>query len=163
MALVASASPSREPPARFSLSSEFEEEAVAEQRTYPNGVTCWIAAEVPDPEAAGRFYGALFGWHITNVMPPGSPVYLMAAVDGADVGAISRDDGPARWTTYIATDDIDTTASSIERAGGTVVEGPRDAGTDGRTAVVRDPQGAEFHLWQANEHPGAQLVNVPGT
>lgn len=136
---------------------------MAEQRTYPHGVTCWVAAEEPDPEAASRFYGPLFGWHFTNVMPPGAPAYLMAALDGADVGAISSGAGSTRWTTYIATDDVDKTALAIEGAGGTIVVAPRDAGTDGRTAIATDPQGAEFHLWQAKDHPGSQLVNVPGT
>ncbi|GAB2447859.1 putative enzyme related to lactoylglutathione lyase [Conyzicola lurida] len=134
-----------------------------EQRTYPTGVTCWIAAEEPDPEAASRFYGRLFGWSFHNVMPPDAPVYLMASLDGADVGAISAGTGAPRWTTFVATDDVDATTTAIGRAGGTVVAPPRDAGTDGRTATALDPQGAEFRLWQAQDHPGAQLVNVPGT
>lgn len=134
-----------------------------EQRTYPNGVTCWIAAETPDPEAATRFYGALFGWTFTNVMPPGMPPYYMAALDGSDVGAITRGSGAPRWTTFVATDDADETAAAVERAGGTVVTAPRDAGADGRTATVLDPQGAEFRLWQAHDHPGSQAVNVPGS
>ena len=136
---------------------------MAEQRTYPNGVTSWIALEEPDPDAASRFYGALFGWDFTNVMPPGSPAYLMAAIDGADVGAITVSTDAAQWTTFVATDDIEATTSAIERAGGTIVAEPRDAGSFGRTATARDPQGTEFRLWQATGHPGSQLVNVPGT
>jgi len=136
---------------------------MAEKRTYPNGVTCWIALEVPDTDAASRFYGALFGWEFTNIMPTGAPPYLMASLDGADVAAISGSSGSPRWTTFIATDDIDATASALERAGGTILDLPRDAGAYGRAATARDPQGAEFDLWQAAEHPGSQLVNVPGT
>ena len=29
-------------------------------------------------------------------------------------------------------------------------------------AVIQDPQGAHFLLWQANRHIGASLVNAPG-
>jgi predicted enzyme related to lactoylglutathione lyase len=134
-----------------------------EQRTYPNGVTCWIALDEHNPEAASRFYGALFGWEFVNIMPPEADAYLMATIDGADVGAISGSAGPARWTTFIATDDVDATAAAIERAGGTIVDAPRDAGAFGRTATATDPLGAEFSLWEAKDHPGAQLVNVPGT
>jgi len=135
---------------------------MTDQRTYPNGVTCWIAAAEPDPEAASRFYGELFGWTFRNIVPPGAPVYLMASLDGGDVGAITVGE-TANWYTFVATDDVDETAAEIERAGGTVVAPPRDAGSDGRTATVLDPQGAEFRLWQANEHPGSQVVNVPGS
>lgn len=138
---------------------------MTEQRTYPNGVTCWIAAEERDPVAASRFYGRLFGWTFRNIVPPGAPVYSMAALDGSDVGAITvtGDSGFARWVTFVATDDVDETAAEIELAGGTVLAAPRDAGNDGRTATVLDPLGAEFRLWQAKDHPGSQVVNSPGT
>ena len=33
----------------------------------------------------------------------------------------------------------------------------------GRMAVFADPVGAVFSVWQAGTHPGAQLVNEPGT
>ena len=33
----------------------------------------------------------------------------------------------------------------------------------GRMAVFTDPQGAVFSVWQAGTHPGAELVNEPGT
>ena len=134
---------------------------MTEPRTYPNGVTCWIAAEEPDVEAATAFYGELFGWTFRNITPPGAPVYYMAALDGADVGAVTGG-RTARWTTFVATDDVDETAAEIERAGGTVIAAPRDAGSDGRTATVVDPQGAELRLWQAKDHPGSQAVNSPG-
>lgn len=32
-----------------------------------------------------------------------------------------------------------------------------------QTAVLSDPSGAVFRVWQANVHRGAQLVNAPGT
>jgi len=38
-------------------------------RTYPHGVTCWIDTEQPDLPAAGRFYGGLFGWTLTDAVP----------------------------------------------------------------------------------------------
>src|SRR5437588_4716864 len=30
-------------------------------------------------------------------------------------------------------------------------------------AVLRDPEGAEFRVWQAKEHRGARIVNEPGS
>ena len=33
----------------------------------------------------------------------------------------------------------------------------------GRTAVLADPEGAVFCVWQASEHKGARIVNEPGS
>jgi predicted enzyme related to lactoylglutathione lyase len=136
------------------------------QRTYPQGVSCWIDTEQPDPEAAAEFYGGLFGWTFENVMPPDAPgVYLIAQLDGSDVAAIGSGTrgSLATWNTYIAVDDVDAVAPEVVRAGGVVLSGPEDAGPGGRTAACRDSQGAEFRLWQARRRLGAQVVNIPGT
>jgi predicted enzyme related to lactoylglutathione lyase len=137
---------------------------MAEPRTYPHGVTCRIDTEQPDLDAARQFYGALFGWTLTDAMPPGAPQpYLVATLDGQDVGAIGPTSaGTATWNTYVAVDDADATAAAVTAAGGTVVSGPEDAGAAGRTARCMDPAGAAFRLWQARERPGAQLANTPG-
>ncbi len=138
---------------------------MAQPRTYPHGVTCWIDTEQPDLDAAGRFYTGLFGWTLTDAMPAGaSPPYLIATLDGKDVGAIgAAAGGPAAWNTYVAVDDADATAAAVREAGGTVVAGPADAGPAGRAATCLDPAGAQFRLWQAGERPGAQIANTPGT
>ena len=132
-------------------------------RTYPFGVTCWIDTEQPDPDAARRFYGGLFGWTFENAMPAGAgTVYLIGQLDGKDAAAIATGEGIARWNTYIATPDIDATAAAVVEAGGTVLSGPDDVGPAGRTASCADPQGAEFRLWQAGARLGTQAVNWPG-
>jgi uncharacterized protein len=138
---------------------------MAQPRSYPHGVTCWIDTEQPDLDAAGRFYTGLFGWTLTDAMPAGaSPPYLIATLDGQDVGAIgAAADGTAAWNTYVAVDDAEATAAAIREAGGTVVAGPADAGPAGRTATCLDPAGVQFRLWQAGKRPGAQIANTPGT
>jgi predicted enzyme related to lactoylglutathione lyase len=136
---------------------------VTEQRTYPHGVTCWIDTEQPDPAAAARFYAALFGWTLTDAVPPGAPgSYLIAALDGQDVAAIGPGPGTATWNTYVAVDDADATAVAVAELGGRVTSGPEDAGPGGRTAACTDPAGAAFRLWQPRRRLGAQLTNTPG-
>ncbi|SDZ33898.1 VOC family protein [Herbiconiux ginsengi] len=135
------------------------------QRSYPQGVSCWIDTEQGDPDAAVAFYGGLFGWTFENAMPPDAPgVYLIAQLDGSDVAAIGAGvpGSVATWNTYFAVDDVDAVAPEVVRAGGLVTSGPEDAGPGGRTATCRDSQGAEFRLWQARRRLGAQVVNVPG-
>jgi uncharacterized protein len=137
---------------------------MTEPRTYPSGVPCWIDVDAPDPDAAQAFYGGLFGWTFENAMPPGAPgFYLIARLDGADVGALGMAEGDTvAWNTYIAVDDADAAAAQLVAAGATVVAEPWDAGPGGRAAVLTDPGGATFRLWQARRRLGAQVANVPG-
>ena len=122
------------------------------QRTYPHGVTCWIDTEQPDPAAASRFYAGLFGWTLTEAVPPGAPgSYLIATLDGQDVAAIApASGGAAAWNTYVAVDDADATAAAVTAAGGTVVSPPagRRPGRPRRRPAPTRPA-AEFRLWQA--------------
>ncbi|SEO41972.1 VOC family protein [Trujillonella endophytica] len=138
---------------------------MTQPRTYPHGVTCWIDTEQPDPAAAARFYGGLFGWSLTDAMPPGAPgSYVIATQEGQDVAALAPGaGGTATWNTYVAVDDCDATAAAVAALGGSVTAPPSDAGPAGRTAGCTDPQGAPFRLWQARRRPGAQRTNAPGT
>lgn len=138
---------------------------MTQQRSYPPGVTCWVDTEQADLEAASEFYTGLFGWTLTNAMPPhAAGSYLIATLDGQDIGAIAPSaGGPASWNTYVAATDADATAAQIAAAGGAVLSAPADAGPGGRAATCRDPSGAEFRLWQARARLGSQLVNSPGS
>lgn len=131
---------------------------------YPPGVTCWLDAELPDPEAAVPFYRGLFGWELENAMPPDAEgKYFEATIDGLRVAGIghqpSGEAPPPAWNTYVWVESADETAEKIEAAGGKVLMGPMDIMQQGRMAIGADPQGAAFRLWQPGEHRGAQLVN----
>jgi predicted enzyme related to lactoylglutathione lyase len=140
------------------------------QRTqYTPGTFCWTDLTTTDQEAAKAFYGGLFGWEAED-MPVGDGVYYsMQRVDGKDVAAISpqqqqqRDAGvPPLWNSYISVENADAVADRARELGATVHAPPFDVMEAGRMAVIQDPQGAHFLLWQANRHNGAALVNAPG-
>lgn len=127
---------------------------------------CWIDLEASDPDAAQRFYEALFGWAFSDAMPPEAPGrYLIAQLGGRDVAAIASPDAASTgaWNTYVSVDDVDTTAGAAEAAGGTVTRAPQDAGPAGRWAEIIDPAGARLRLWRAGRRLGAQVVNAPGS
>jgi predicted enzyme related to lactoylglutathione lyase len=139
-----------------------------ERNRYIPGVPCWIDTSQPDPDAAAEFYGGLFGWNLQNVMPEGAPgKYFLARLRGLDVAAVSSipESAPPRatWDTYIWVDSADETASRVRAAGGSVVKEPFDVMDAGRMAVVADPEGAVFCVWQAGTHKGARVVNEPGS
>ncbi len=139
-----------------------------ERDGYIPGVPCWIDATHPDPEAALPFYGGLFGWEFEDVMPAGSGGhYFMGRIRGGDVAAIgsSPDGAPptAMWNTYVWVDSADETATKARAAGGAVVVEPFDIPDAGRMAVLTDPEGAAFSVWQAEHHNGARVVNEHGS
>ena len=139
---------------------------MTDERSYPEGVPCWVDTEQPDVDAARHFYAKLFGWTFSDAVPADAPGrYLIASLDGADVAAIgpTQGDTPVEWHTYIAAADADAAAASVRAAGGTVTLGPVDAGPGGRLAGCVDPRGARFRLWQPRRRLGAQLTNAPGS
>jgi predicted enzyme related to lactoylglutathione lyase len=139
-----------------------------ERDGYIPGVPCWADTVQPDPDAAAAFYGDLFGWEMENVMDPGDEArYYIGRIRGLDaaaVGSIPQGAPPmAMWNTYIWVDSADDTAAKAKDAGGSVLTDPFDVGDSGRMAVLADPEGAAFCVWQANEHKGARVVNEHGS
>jgi predicted enzyme related to lactoylglutathione lyase len=139
-----------------------------ERDGYLPGVPCWVDTSQPDPEAAVGFYSGLFGWEFEDVMPPGSEgKYFIARLRGGDVAAVGSIPAGAppmaMWNTYIWVDGADDTASKATDAGGRVLMEPFDVTDAGRMAVLADPEGAAFCVWQAKDHKGAQIVNEPGS
>ena len=130
---------------------------------WPAGVPCWVDISVPDMDAARTFYSAVLGWDIEE----GSDEYggyAIASVNGSAAAGIGppMGPGPAAWTLYIASDDVDATTAAIAQHGGSILMEAGDVGPFGRMCIAADPAGAVFGVWQAGEHIGAELVNEPG-
>jgi predicted enzyme related to lactoylglutathione lyase len=138
-----------------------------ERDGYIAGVPCWVDTSQPDPEAVLPFYGGLFGWEFEDVMPEGSEGhYFIGRIRGGDVAAVgsSSEGAPpaAIWNTYIWVERADQTAAKAREAGGRVLMEPFDVMDSGRMAVLADPEGAAFCVWQARNHKGAKIVNEHG-
>src|SRR5688500_17888941 len=130
----------------------------------PEGTPTWMDLGVPDLDRALDFYGAVFGWEF-EIGPEEYGRYTMCRRKGRRVAAISPHSDPSAggsWNVYQATDDCDRTAERARAAGGTLLIEPIDVMDDGRMAIIRDPVGAQFGLWQGRAHFGAEVVNEPG-
>jgi len=142
---------------------------MSERSDYPAGVPCWVDTLQPDPDAAMRFYGELFGWEFEGPgAMPGNPRgrYYVATLRGTEVagiGSLPPEDQSTlvAWNTDVAVKSVEDAASRVARAGGEILLGPIDAAPAGRLAAVRDPAGATLCLWEAQARQGAQLVNEP--
>jgi hypothetical protein len=113
----------------------------------------WVA----EPDAAAAFYTELLGWDAARGE---YSIFQSRGRDAAGLGA--SDELPPAWTTYVWVDDADATAAAAVAAGGTLVREPFDSLDGGRMAIVADPAGAVFGVWQVGEHRGAEVVNEPG-
>lgn len=140
---------------------------MSERDGYEHGVPCFVSGVFPDPGAVVSFYGELFGWETENLMLADHPGnYFVCRLRGRDVAAIVSQHGAppppeAVWTTLVSVESVDEAASTAASAGGKVIGEPFDSPGGGRQAVLADPAGAVFSVWEPRERHGAQLVNEP--
>jgi predicted enzyme related to lactoylglutathione lyase len=134
------------------------------------GTFCWIELATTNQLAAKSFYNSLFGW-VANDIPMGPDlVYTIFKLEGRDAAAgftIPREERaqgiPPHWGLYVAVDSADDAAHKAAGLGGKLIEEPFDVGQSGRMAVVQDPQGAVFRVWQPNANTGTGITGVDGT
>lgn len=137
---------------------------------YPNGLFSWVDLSTSDVEGAKAFYTGLFDWEAVDMPTPMGPPYTMYKIDGKNVAGMGpmspdmQEQGiPPIWTSYVKHEDVDAVVAKAAAAGGTVVMPPMDVMEEGRMALVQDPTGAVFGVWQPKNHIGAQLVNMANT
>jgi predicted enzyme related to lactoylglutathione lyase len=139
---------------------------MSECNGFDAGVPCWVDTWQDDPEAAARFYSALFGWDIEETTPPGAERrYFICRLRGRDVAGIGSPIPEAApptpvWTTYVV-QGADDVAAKAREAGGTVLVESVESMENGRLTFVADPSGAVLGAWEQGKHRGAQLVNEP--
>lgn len=142
---------------------------MAEFTAHPPGTPCWVDLMTPDVEGATAFYTTVFGWEAeAQTDDEGNQIYTLFRVKGkatAGMGASPPDMAatPPVWSTYIAVNDLEGTASSVTAAGGAVIMPPMEVTEAGSMAVFADPAGAAFSVWKAGEHMGAEIGNEPNT
>ncbi len=142
---------------------------MGKRTSYQPGTFSWMDLATTDPEAAKTFYSRLFGWEAEDMPVPGGGTYSMMRLDGDNVAAIAamqeqqREAGiPPFWFSYITVASADETAAAVKEAGGSIHAEPFDVMDAGRMAVVVDPTGAHFGIWEPGENIGAGRVNDPG-
>jgi len=141
---------------------------VSARDDYPAGVPCWVDNLGADPDRLREFYGRVFGWDYAGPGAiPGDPPgeYYVARLRGRDVAGIGSAPATAvesGWSTYIAVESSERAAADAGRAGGAVLVEPFEVPPAGRMAVLADPTGASFCVWEPGERRGAQRVNEPG-
>lgn len=138
-------------------------EAAAQSRIeHAPGSFCWIELATTDGPGAKKFYTDLFGWEANDTPIGPDMVYTIYRINGKDVAASYQKAGemkqvPTHWACYVAVTSADETAAKAKSLGGTVVQEPFDVMDHGRMAVIADPTGAHFCIWQPKQHKGVGI------
>lgn len=120
-----------------------------------NDVGCmtWNELQSRDTDTATAFYSGLFGWQMEPIEQDGQTVYVTIknSADWMNGGfmPMSEAHGKARpyWLTYFTVASCDGAVAKVEELGGSLLAGPMEPGA-GRIAVVSDPQGAAFAIFE---------------
>ena len=133
------------------------------------GTFCWVELGTSDNDAAKNFYTQLFDWEYVDNPMGDQGVYTILKLDGKDIGGLYKlmpdmvaQGIPPHWMSYVAVADADASVEKAKAEGATIMNGPFDVFTMGRMAVIQDPTGAVFSIWQAKDNKGAGDYGKPG-
>ncbi|KAA3604873.1 MAG: VOC family protein [Planctomycetota bacterium] len=137
--------------------------------TYAPGTFCWADLSTTDPKAATAFYEGLFSWtHYVNSSDHGD--YTLLQKDGKDIGGLYQQmpeqaeaGVPPHWLSYVCVENTHASAAKAKELGGSVIMEPMDVMDHGLMAVIVDPSGAPFAIWQPKAHSGAGFFGDPGS
>jgi hypothetical protein len=125
---------------------------------YVDGTMCWGDLSTSDPAAARKFYSAMFGWEITPGSKDPERGYLHIKNGEHYIAGIpptsDRHPGtPSHWLMYFNASHCDAVAEKAKSLGARVLLAPMSTQNVGRFAVLADPQGAVFAIFQHQEAP----------
>jgi len=133
------------------------------------GNFCWADLFCKNIDAAAEFYSAVFGWKLqhTEKDPINRAVFLRSEKPVCGIQLMTdrllQGGIPSHWLSVIAVENIDVVIRNIESLGGKNLVQPTDISATDRRALVQDPTGAVFSLWQTGEHTGASEWNRPNS
>lgn len=130
----------------------------------PVGAPIWNDLATTDVPAAVSFYTALFGWEHTDYGEDFGHygTFTKNGAQVAGVGPTMEPGAPVAWMVHLHAADAEATARAVVEAGGQVVAPVMVVPEQGTMAVVADPAGTVFALWQPGGHSGFGVVAEPG-
>lgn len=124
--------------------------------TRPYGDFCWYELITPDIAGARDFYSQVIGWTFNEIM---GPDYTLLEAGGVGIGGMMTLNDemkamgvPPCWSGYVFVESLEGTIERLTTLGGSVRRPPMDIPNYGRFAVVADPQGAVFLLFQDTQN-----------
>ncbi len=136
---------------------------------YDPGQFCWVELGTSDAEAATSFYSEVFDWgHDIHPMDEGEGEYTILQKNKKDIGGLYKlfpdmlkMGVPPNWLSYVSVTSADDACEKAKSLGGTVFMPPMDVKDQGRMAVLSDPTGGSFAVWEPRSHCGSLLRGEP--
>jgi hypothetical protein len=118
-----------------------------------DGAFCWADLNTRDVAKASDFYTKLFGWKLEKGEHDPSD-YLHIKNGEEYIGGVPTSNDlppnvPPHWLLYFETANCDRTVDKAKQGGAKVIFGPMSMENVGRFAVLSDPQGAVFSVFQS--------------
>jgi predicted enzyme related to lactoylglutathione lyase len=142
---------------------------VADVTSHAPGSFSWPELATTDQKGAVAFYRALFGWDLKETPIGPTEMYSMFQMRDKEVAAAytmrpdERQGGaPPHWNSYVTVANVDESAKKAQQLGAKVLAPPFDVMDAGRMAVLQDPTGAIFQIWQSKRSIGARVLSEPG-
>jgi uncharacterized protein len=115
---------------------------------------CVADLSTPDQDGASRFYEQLVGWRIEKEDEVSAHNYYHLFNHNEFIGGILptayRKPGvPPHWQIYVLVSDCDAVAAKAQNLGATLHMPPMTIDKIGRMAVMADPQGAVFAIFES--------------
>lgn len=113
------------------------------------GSLVWNHLLTHDPPAAAEFYSSLLGWS-TEPAGDGSTLVRAGELLYGGIGELPPGEGgemPPNWAVFFTVEDIAAACERVGALGGAVLQPPSRIGW-GTIAVVADPQGAAFGIFE---------------
>ncbi|HET8550601.1 MAG TPA: VOC family protein [Bryobacteraceae bacterium] len=113
----------------------------------------WADLVTPDRETAVRFYSAVFGWYFEAGEKDAASEYLHVRNGQEYIGGVlpksyQRPGVPPHWLLYFGSSDCDRDAATATELGASLHLEPITIPNVGRMAIIADPQGAVFSVFQ---------------
>lgn len=118
------------------------------------GSFCWNELITDDVAAAQKFYSNVLGWGAEAAETQSGGTYTSFTVGEAGIAGMMEKRPewgpiPNYWGVYFTVENVDDSVSLAQELGGKVVAEAFDLPGMGRMAVLQDPQGAGFSIWEA--------------
>jgi predicted enzyme related to lactoylglutathione lyase len=112
----------------------------------------WHELITPDAAGAQAFYTKAVGW---RTQPWGlDPSYTLFVTESGPLGgSVQRPSEPARWLPYIGTEHIEGTVDQARSLGARVLTDVTVMPSEGKYAVLEDPQGVVFGVYASPTDP----------
>jgi predicted enzyme related to lactoylglutathione lyase len=117
---------------------------------YRPGEVVWRELVTPNPRQAAEFYAGLFGWQIEKKSDAGGGYWIISN-QGTPIGGIAQmpvsvRNATGEWICSVSVADVNGLVGKATENGATILLQPTDFKGRGRSALVKDPQGAPLAM-----------------